>query len=290
MGYSYLETCSASNSDVWLARDGQFDSPGFSAKYGTYTVMDVNSGKIVDFVVLQKLPVDGELEKPACEILLEGLTQKLKVTLFVSDRYRGIRKLMRTKYLSITDEFDVWHFSKSLTKKWKGIGKHLYLIQAWSKSSKTCDNNEEMLLEKFMSILYHITDVHKWDGNKFVNACEHHDLSYMLRPRNWLQPNSHDNWLGKLESFHSVALKYKSKRNHFSYDGMVARSKLKYSKPLKKSVGVNVYDNKTHKLCKEILERVILVVKGKLRLELDNDPTVLQVYQNALHQFPDLTH
>ncbi|KAJ8887498.1 hypothetical protein PR048_013713, partial [Dryococelus australis] len=84
--------------------------------------------------------------------------------------------------------------------------------------------------------------------------------------------------------------KYKPKRNHFSYDGMVActflsildfnnntgcsrkGSRLKYSKPLKKWVGVNVYDNETHKWRKEILERVILVVEGKLQLELDNDP------------------
>lgn len=318
---SHFETCIASDSDVWLAADGQFDSPGFSAKYVTYTAMDINNGKIVDFVVLQKGQVDGELEKPACEILLERLTKKLKVTLFVSDRHRGVRKLMRTKYPSITHEFDVWHLSKSLAKKLKAIGKHSNLILAWSQSivnhlwwsSKTCDNNEEMLVEKFTSILHHITDVHKWEGNKFVNSCEHDDLSYTQRPRKWLQPNSHDHRLlcsvihdkqflddvkhtknychtGQLESFHSVALKYKPKRNHFSYDGMVARTilsildfnnnigrskkgtKLKFSKPLKKWVSVNVYDSKIHKWRKDILERVILVVKGKLRLELENDP------------------
>ncbi|KAJ8875107.1 hypothetical protein PR048_022998 [Dryococelus australis] len=106
---------------------------------------------------------------------------------------------------------------------------------------------------------------------------------------------------GKLESFHSVALKYKLKRNHFSYDGMIARtilsflgfnnntgrsrkgSKLKYSKPLNKWVGVNVYGNKTHKWRKEILERVIL---GNCGFNFTMALTVLQVYQNALHQFP----
>ncbi|KAJ8883154.1 hypothetical protein PR048_014994 [Dryococelus australis] len=71
-------------------------------------------------------------------------------------------------------------------------------------------------LNKITSILHHITDVHKWDGNKFVNAYEHDDLLYMQRPRKWLQPNSHDHRL--------VAFKYKSKRNHFSYDGVVART------------------------------------------------------------------
>ncbi|KAJ8888879.1 hypothetical protein PR048_008373 [Dryococelus australis] len=59
---------------------------------GSTQIMDVNSGKVVDFVVLRKGQVYGEFEKPACETLLERLPQKLKVNLFVSDRHSGIRK------------------------------------------------------------------------------------------------------------------------------------------------------------------------------------------------------
>ncbi|KAJ8885265.1 hypothetical protein PR048_011462 [Dryococelus australis] len=226
------------------------------------------------------------------ETLLERQTQKLKVTLFVSDRHCGIHKLMRTKYPSITHEFDVWHLSKSLAKKLKAIGKHSYLIQAWSQSiinnlwwsSKACDNNEEMLLEKFTSILHHITDVHKKDGNKFVNACEHDDLL----TRKWLQPNCHDHRLlcsiiNDKQLLHHVkhtkiiVTPYKPKRNHFSYDGMVAHTILSIlnfnnNRGRSRKVAVNVYGNKTHKWRKEIFERAILVVKGKLWLELYNDP------------------
>ena len=31
--------------------DGRCDSPGFSAKYGTYSIMDLQSNKIIDFTL-----------------------------------------------------------------------------------------------------------------------------------------------------------------------------------------------------------------------------------------------
>ena len=36
-----------------LHGDGRCDSPGHSAKYGTYTLMDNGSGKVVAFSVVQ---------------------------------------------------------------------------------------------------------------------------------------------------------------------------------------------------------------------------------------------
>ena len=36
-----------------LAGDGRCDSPGHNAKYGTYSVMEVTTEKIVDFSVVQ---------------------------------------------------------------------------------------------------------------------------------------------------------------------------------------------------------------------------------------------
>ena len=39
--------------EMVLGGDGKCDSPGHSAKYGTYSFMDVESEKIVDFAVVQ---------------------------------------------------------------------------------------------------------------------------------------------------------------------------------------------------------------------------------------------
>ena len=36
-----------------LGGDARFDSPGYSAKYGSYTLMDLNSKKVIDIQLLQ---------------------------------------------------------------------------------------------------------------------------------------------------------------------------------------------------------------------------------------------
>jgi hypothetical protein len=42
--------------------------------------------------------VDGDLEKAACEKVLNEITSKLPIKLFLSDRYRDIGVMLRTKY------------------------------------------------------------------------------------------------------------------------------------------------------------------------------------------------
>lgn len=40
-------------SQLHLAGDGRADSPGYSAKYGTYTLLDTHINKILHFEVVQ---------------------------------------------------------------------------------------------------------------------------------------------------------------------------------------------------------------------------------------------
>ena len=42
-----------------ICGDGQCDSPGHCAKYGTYTVMDENTNKVLDFEVVQVTEVSS---------------------------------------------------------------------------------------------------------------------------------------------------------------------------------------------------------------------------------------
>lgn len=243
--------------ELWIAGDGQYDSPGFSAKYVTYTIMNVKTKHILNFVTLQRGMVEGDLEKAACEKALDEITTKLKVKLFLSDRHRGVGVLLRTKYPDIQHEFDVWHLSKSLLKKLGKLEKKSKLLSEWSRaitnhlwwSSETCEGNPQLLLEKFTSLLKHVCNIHEWtneDGEE--KTCEHRPLSDTEKQEikwirfgstdyqalqteimnktflNDLKHTSHYCHTSSLESYHNVRLKYVPKRIHFSYNGMYIRS------------------------------------------------------------------
>ncbi|KAJ8867152.1 hypothetical protein PR048_033016 [Dryococelus australis] len=52
--------------------DGQYDSHSFPAKYLVYSLMDLDTGLLVDFELVQKGMVKGELERAACENIMEN--------------------------------------------------------------------------------------------------------------------------------------------------------------------------------------------------------------------------
>ena len=55
--------------------DGRCDSPGYSAKYGTYSLMNTEMNMIVDFQVVHVSQADNsnQMEKYGLEVLLKNL-------------------------------------------------------------------------------------------------------------------------------------------------------------------------------------------------------------------------
>jgi len=131
--------------------------PGFCAKYCIYTLIDLNSSKIIDFKLVQKGMFKGDLERKACEMLLEEIVgQGCKIDLFRTDRHKKIRYDIRTKFSEIQHEFDIWHLSKSLMKRMKVLDKKYPDAYLWKASinnhlwwlSKTCKEDGLLLTQK----------------------------------------------------------------------------------------------------------------------------------------------
>ena len=185
-----------------LNGDGRCDSPGYSAKYGTYTMMN-DEAKIVTFNLVQSTEVSSSnaMEKEGFERCLKEVEECVPIQRIATDWHISIASAMDKNHRHINHQYDVWHLAKSINKKlskkaklkgneelapWiKSITNHLW----WCSSS--CDGNAEELIEKWKSVLYHITDKHTRTGNKIVHQCSHPSLTEeQKRKKKWLSPTS----------------------------------------------------------------------------------------------------
>ena len=248
--------------DLWLSGDGCCDSPGHNAKYGTYTMIDQHTDKIVDFHVVQVTEVSSSnaIEREGFKRCMNHIKDhggQIKVV--ATDRHVGIRADMKRNFPEIDHQFDVWHLAKSITKKLteKSKKKDCGELSPWIKSvsnhlwwcAETCEGNKELLREKWISIVHHTANIHSWDSADIYHECPHPPIPRdEARKKRW-QPGSaaHDalrevvfdknllkdiqllslcSHTGNLEVYHSVQTRYVPKSQHFSYKGMVARTQL----------------------------------------------------------------
>ena len=251
---------------VDLCGDGRCDSPGHSAKYGTYTLMDEKTKLIVDFNIVQVTEVTSSnaMEYEGCKRTLNAtIKKKVPIRCLTTDRHTTITAKMRTNYAKIVHQYDVWHLSKWVTKKLtkKAKKKSCQELLQWIQSvsnhfwwcSATCEGNADTLKEKWLSLLFHITGKHRWKASKEfkkINQCAHPRLATKQQKSTlWLENGSpahvaleevmtnkkflndlarltEFHHTGELESYHSLMTKYVPKCQHFCYNGMVARTQL----------------------------------------------------------------
>ncbi|KAF4517081.1 hypothetical protein B566_EDAN006400, partial [Ephemera danica] len=276
---------------VMLAGDGQHDSPGFSAKYCIYTVMNLFNNCIIDFVVVQRGMFTGDLEKNACDVILGRLIVDLenKIYSFLTDRHLGIGKMMREKYPKIVHAFDIWHLAKSFQKKLNPLCTKYPILSEWKNSiinhlwwsSPTCQENSDLLIEKFKSVLYHVRNIHTWRDGELVHGCEHEELN----------PSETKNrkWLGAKKKKYDTRAEYRALTCALPCEGMVMRSVLAvldhnsgvsrkvisqvahYSKASKSFVLKNKYESKSNAWRENILENIKNAVYHPQLLEYNKD-------------------
>ncbi|KAM7306375.1 uncharacterized protein ISCGN_010093 [Ixodes scapularis] len=98
-----------------LAGDGRADSPGYSAKYGTYSLMEMNLKRIIHFELVQSTEVkpSSHMEKEGLRRGLDNLLNEgLIVGTLVTDRHIGVKAMMTTDYPNTKHRFDAWHLAK----------------------------------------------------------------------------------------------------------------------------------------------------------------------------------
>ena len=145
-------------SEIHLLGDGRCDYPGYNANYGTYTLMDSESGHILDFHMShvrvpgnsQKMELDGFKRVANC---LEKYG--IKIGSITTDRCKQIRSYMRKFLKHILHQFDIWHVGKNIKKKIVKLPKKTSCCSLnqpiwWCCTS--CEGDPENLKEKYTTL------------------------------------------------------------------------------------------------------------------------------------------
>ncbi|KXJ05053.1 hypothetical protein AC249_AIPGENE28460 [Exaiptasia diaphana] len=114
---SLLQKMRNEGNDLILSGDGRCDSPGHSAKFGSYTVIEQKTNRVLDFQLVQSNEV-----KNSSWMEVEGLkrsvalfeTQNLSIDILITDRSTSISKYIRTKLPDTTHYYDIWHVAKGI--------------------------------------------------------------------------------------------------------------------------------------------------------------------------------
>ena len=97
-------------SEIHLLGDGRCDSPGYNAKYRIYTLMDSQSGHILDFHI-SHVRVAGNsqiMELDGFKRVVDRLQEYgIKIGSITKDRYKQIRSSIRKFLKHILHQFDV---------------------------------------------------------------------------------------------------------------------------------------------------------------------------------------
>ena len=143
-------------------------APGHSAKHGTYTLLDENTGKIPAFSAVQVTEVTSlnAMEAEGCRRALDSvLANNVQVRCLTTDRHVTITSEMRKRYPGVKHQCDVWHLAKWIVKKLtlKAKKKKCQDLLPWIQSisnhfrwsESTCHGNYDELKKKWTSIVHH---------------------------------------------------------------------------------------------------------------------------------------
>ena len=112
-----------------------------------------------------------------------------------------IQKCLKEAEPQINHQFDAWHFSKNIKSKLTAAGKKssCTALKKWTKSiinhfwwaCATSEGNEQLLQEKWVSVLFHVQNKHSSTTGDLFSKCENPELTKkQIKSKEWLSPNS----------------------------------------------------------------------------------------------------
>ncbi|XP_056591442.1 uncharacterized protein LOC130410660 [Triplophysa dalaica] len=242
---------------IAVAGDMRADSPGHSAKYGSYSVMHLDSNTILDLQLVQRNEVGGSshMKKEGLKRCLDLLERNgFSVDYIVTDSQPQIQKYLRDR--SITQFYDVLHFEKGLSKKLDKLAKkkHCEVLKKWLHSIRnhvywcaTSSTSGQEKVAKWTSLVNHLQNVHVHDNSIFPRCA--HPVRISRDPKKLFQPGSialhkvekilcnkrvlkgvkklsHHFQTSSLDAFHSLILRFTPKNVSFPFMGMLCRQYL----------------------------------------------------------------
>ena len=118
----------------------------------------------------------------------------LSISIFISDRHRGIAKWIRESQPRCAHFFDIWHIARSIGKAmiklskekgcekigdWvKGVRNHLY----WCVTS-TKQGFQELIAAKWQSFMQHVANKHDGHPTPIFKKCAHEEIG----SRRWIK-------------------------------------------------------------------------------------------------------
>lgn len=256
---SYIHETRQTGLPVCIGGDGRADTPGHSAKFGSYSVMDLDQGIVIDVQLVQSNEV-----KSSYHMEKEGLVRSInylqgegvRIGTIITDRHVQIKKWIRENLCETKHSFDVWHVAKGLKKKLTALSKEkeCEALTSWIRSitnhlywvaGSTPDGDGQLMWEKWQSVGNHIQNIHSGHGSLFP-TCTHDELDSSTRKKRWLKPAtkvceklqtvisscqmkkdipmlSTCQQTSELEAYHSVINHFAPKMIGFSYHGMHSR-------------------------------------------------------------------
>ncbi|XP_070532871.1 uncharacterized protein [Ptychodera flava] len=176
-----LASLQADQRDLVLGGDGRSESPGHSAKFGSYTVNAIINMQLVqsnEVGAAVRMEKEG-LIRSLADLEGEGFT----IGTIVTDRHVQIRKWLRENMPNVEHLSAVWHIAKGLKKKLLAIANerecrelhpwipsvinHLY----WCAVS-TPPGEPATVVAKWVSVLNHMVNVHTHNDALFP-SCLH---------------------------------------------------------------------------------------------------------------------